>query len=80
MFRTTKPKAWRHTVQEVASKLIEEHGSEAFWMAERFRRDTTLSRKEQLLSQDVFKEVERRTRAARSSFNHNPRVWADSLA
>ena len=74
-----KPKAWRHTVQEVANRLIEEHGPEAFWMAERFRRDATLSRKEQMLSEDVFREVERRTRAARLSVNHNPRVWADAL-
>ena len=78
MFRP-KPKAWRCTVQEVANKLIEEHGLEAFWRAERFRRDSTLNRKEQMLSEDVFREVERRTRAARENINLNPRVWADSL-
>ena len=81
MFNTGRDtKLWKQTVQEVATRLIDQHGPEAFWMAERFRRSTDLTAKELRLSEAVFMEVERRTRGARFRFDRNPRVYADNLA
>jgi len=68
-------KHWRATVDSVASQLLLEHGPEAFWMAERFRRSPSLTPKERRLSEDVFTEVERRTRAVRTSLEGPPRSY-----
>ena len=66
---------WRQTVESVADQLLLEHGPEAFWMAERFRRSPGLTAKERRLSEDVFAEVERRTRTLRSSIDRPPRTY-----
>ena len=68
-------KRWRATVDSVADQLLLEHGPEAFWMAERFRRSPTLTATERRLSEDVFAEVERRTRSLRSSIDKPPRSY-----
>jgi hypothetical protein len=44
-------------------------------MAERFRRSPSLTPKERRLSEDVFTEVERRTRAVRTSLEGPPRSY-----
>ena len=63
---------WRRTVEQVATTVIEEYGVEAFWRVERLRRDATLSPQERRLSEDVFAEVERRTRVVRSTMRPPP--------
>ena len=70
-----RARRWRATVESVAAQLLREHGPEAFWMAERFRRSPDLSPAERRLSEDVFSEIERRTRALRSTIDRHPRAY-----
>jgi hypothetical protein len=71
---------WRATVDAVTRRLLAEHGVEAFWMAERFRRRHDLTEKERQLSEAVFAEVERRTRGVRSAASARTRSFSHTSA
>ncbi len=71
---------WRSTVDTVSRRLLAEHGVEAFWMAERFRRRQDLTDKERQLSEAVFTEVERRTRGVRSASAARTRSFSHTSA
>jgi hypothetical protein len=71
---------WRTTVDAVTRRLLAEHGVEAFWMAERFRRRQDLTDMERRLSEAVFAEVERRTRGVRAAAAARTRSFSHTSA